>query len=146
MGIVATKVLDDGLERLLATTAHAAQREGAGEVIGQLGLDVEFAAHARGSRRDTPTGSKGVKALQRKVAMDEVARIPRPGIELLGRESHGCLMHGLDGKQLTCGRITAIIEDVKLKAGVALPDHVRRLARRVDGRRETRGKTHVDGG
>ena len=87
MRVVVAEVLDDGPQRLLAAAAHASQREGTVEVVGELGLDVELAAHVCCGRRDAATRGKRVKAVEREVAVDEEARVRDPVVELARREA-----------------------------------------------------------
>jgi hypothetical protein len=87
VGVVVAEVLHDGAQCLLAAAAHAAQREGAVEVIGELGLDVELAAHVGRGWRDAAARGKRVKAVEREVAVDEVARVRGPIVELARREA-----------------------------------------------------------
>ena len=146
MCVVVAEVLDDGPQRLLAAAAHASQREGTVEVVGELGLDVELAAHVGRGGRDAAARGKRIKAVKREVAVDEEARVRGPVVELARREAVRRLAHDLDGEKLACRGVAAVVKDVDLGPRMLLAEHVRRLARRVDGGREALGEPHVDDG
>ena len=142
--VVGLEVGQDRAQGLLAAAAHAAQREGAVGVVGELGLDVELAAHRGRGGRDAAAAREGVEGVQREVAVDVVARLLGPGHELLGGEALGRLVHGLEGEQLGRRRRADVVHDVDLEVGVALAHHLGRLAGGVDARGEAAREGQVD--
>ena len=143
--VVGLEVGDDGAQGLLAPAAHAAQREGAVEVVGELGLDVELAADRGGRGRDAAAAGQGVEVVEREVTLDVVAGLLCPLHKLLGGKAPASKAHGLDGKELGRGGRAEVVDHVELEARMALAHHVGRRASGVDGRREAAREAEVDG-
>ena len=124
--VVVAEVGQDRLEGLLAAAAHAAQREGPVEVERELGLDVELAAHLCRRRRDATALGQGVEALQREVALDEVAGVAAPLVQLARGEAVGRLADGLDGQELGTRGGQKVVQHVQLEVGMLVAHHLGR--------------------
>ena len=144
--VVLAERLEDGLERLLAAAVDADQRQRAGQVVGELGLDIELCRELRRRGRNAAAGSQCVEALERKVAVDVGLCLVCPIDQLLGGQSRRTLTHGLE-RQERAGRAgQSVVDHVELKIGILGAHGVRRLARGVVARRQRRGKAQVDRG
>ena len=98
--VVLAERLEDGLERLLAAAVDADQRQRAGKVVGELGLDIELCRELRRRGRNAAAGGQCVKALERKVAVHVGLGLVCPIDQLPGGESRRALAHGLERQEL----------------------------------------------
>ena len=148
-GVAAPVLLELGHERaqrLLAAAAHALEGERSVEVEGELGLDVELAAQLGRRRRDASAGSQRIEVVEREVALDVVARLVRPPVQLARGGAVAGEAHGLDRQQLCARGRAEVVDHVELEVGIVCRDHVACLLGGVDARREAACEAEVDRG
>ena len=138
--VVLAKRLEDGLERLLATAVDADQRQRAGQVVRQLGFDIELCRELCRCGRNAAAGSQRIEALERKVAVDLGFALVCPVDQLLVVNSRRALTHGLERQDLAGRAGQSVVDHVELKIGILGAHGICRLARGVVARRQRRGK------